>query len=81
MLLGKRTCVLLQGVLAMCVPFLFELRCRPLFGDLEQTHLSVVPLLCLGVSRDVLSNGCTRVFSRCITDINPKLRCVTFDQN
>ena len=59
MLVGKSTCLLLQGVLAKYVSCLFELCCRPLFGDPEQTPLPVVPLLCLGVCRDVLSNGCT----------------------
>jgi len=48
--------ILLQGAVAIYVPFLFQLCWGPLCGDPESPYTVVVPLLCLGVCHDVLSN-------------------------
>jgi hypothetical protein len=49
---------LLQGAAAIYVPFLFQLCWGPLCGDPEKSpYPVVVPLLCLGVCRDVLNNA------------------------
>lgn len=50
--------ILLQGGVAIYVPFLFQLCWSPLCGDPERSpYPVVVPLLCLGVCRGVLSNA------------------------
>jgi hypothetical protein len=50
--------ILLQAGVAIYVPFLFQLCWGPLCGDPEKSpYPVVVPLLCLGVCRDVLSNA------------------------
>ena len=53
----RQLVILLQGAVAIYVPFLFQLCWGPLCGDPEKSpYPVVVPLLCHGVCRDVLSN-------------------------
>jgi hypothetical protein len=49
--------IVVQSVVAMYVPFLFELCWSPLCGDPEQYPFLFLPLLCRGGYRDVFSNG------------------------
>jgi hypothetical protein len=46
----RQLLILLQGTVAMNVPFLLERCCSRLCGDHELTPSPVVPLLCLSVS-------------------------------
>jgi hypothetical protein len=53
----RQLLIILQGAVEIYVPFLFQVCWGPLCGDPEKSPFPVVPLLCLGVCHDVLSNA------------------------